>query len=56
MKKIILALVILVANISLIACTDDSLTETQEDINTAQYTDSDDDHIDPPEDPPSDGE
>ncbi|WP_405199365.1 hypothetical protein [Christiangramia sp. LLG6405-1] len=56
MKKIILALVILVANMSLIACTDDSLAEAQEEINAPHYADSDDEHIDPPEDPPSDGE
>lgn len=52
MKKLILALLVLCANISLIACTDDSLAEAQEEQNLPHYADEGDGHIDPPADPP----
>ena len=56
MKKIILALVIICVNITLIGCTDDSLVDAQKDQSQPHYADdTEGGHIDPPADPPGDG-
>lgn len=57
MRKAVL-LCILGANLSFIACTDDSLAEVQEKQNPSVYADgtgSEGGHIDPPAEPPGDG-
>lgn len=54
MKKIILAVLILVANMSLMACTEERLADAQDENNTEFMGNADDVVIDPPADPPGD--
>jgi|25_taG_2_1085351.scaffolds.fasta_scaffold32073_2 hypothetical protein len=61
MRRIVFTLILIGANLSFIACTDDSLAEVEEQ-NPPIYADGDtgggtggDDPMDPPPDPPGSG-
>ncbi len=59
MKKAILIVCLTAANLSFIACTDDSLADVQEEMDTYANSDTgggsggDDQHTDPPQEPPA---
>ena len=56
MKRISLLLLILISNLSIISCTEQSLAEATDELQRNYATEGEEDTVPPAEEPPSDGE